>query len=238
MIRKIAIPLVLPLLLCQSCLGDPDSIPQTIDSYHYYYNYLLESYALQWEIDATVIGTGHEYGVPAEAVVELNEVEQDVLIITRNAENSQLIDSLSHTMFEEAAYMIALLGTEEDPTLICEQMDTRVPSSGMVKFRFLHASDSLGPIDIYIGGDQAENLALADYDFTQVSEYLEATEQQLWTSIIMTPANSLPADSTILKYEANTIFQTGGVYLLSIGHISNSSDSPYQMQVDYQAVFF
>ena len=237
MIKKIAIPLLIPVLLFQSCLGESDPIPETIDTYHYYYNYLLESYALQWEIDEIILGSGHEYGIPAEAIVTLDETEQEVLIRSRNAENQQLIDSLSYTMFEYGAYMIALLGSEEEPNLICEVMDTRVPSSGRVKFRFLHASKSMGPVDIYIGGDQPDYLALAEVDFSQVSENLEATEEQLWTSVVVTPANSLPGDSTILVYTAYTIFQTGGIYLCTISHLSNSNESPFQIQVDYQPVF-
>ena len=237
MMKKIVVPLLLPILLLQSCLGDPDPIPESIDTYHYYYNYLLESYAVQWEIDDDIIGSGHEYGIPAEAIVSLTGAEQEVLIRSRNAENEFLVDSLSYTMFENAAYMIALMGTEEETKLICEVMDTRVPSSGRVKFRFLHASESMGPVDIYIGGDQSEYLALANVDFTQASEYLEASEEQIWTSIILAPANSLPADSIILEYTANNIFQNGGIYLLIINHISNSTNSPYQIQVDYQPVF-
>ena len=237
MIKKIAIPFTFALLLFQSCLGDPDPLPQTIDTYHYYYNYLLESYSLQWEIDEQILGSGHSYGIPAQAIVTLDDTEQKVLIQSRNPENSQLIDSLSYTMFENGAFMIAQLGDEEEPVLICETMDTRPPSVGRVKFRFLHAALSMGPVDIYIGGDQPESLALAEVDFTHVSEYLEATEEMLWTSIIVTPASSVPADSTILKYEANTIFQMGGVYLCILEHISSSSESSYQIQVDDQPVF-
>lgn len=235
--KKITVPLLLIILLLQSCLGDPDPIPESIDTYHYYYNYLLESYALQWEIDETIIGSGHAYGIPADAVVTLSDTEQEVLIRSRNNENGQLIDSLTYTMFENGAYMIALMGSEEEPHLICEVMDTRRPTAGNVKFRFLHAAKSMGPVDIYIGGDQPESLALADVGFAQVSEYLENTELQLWTSVIVTPANILPADSTILEYKNNSVFQTGGIFLCIIRHISSSSDSPFQMQADYQPVF-
>ena len=237
MIHKFTIPLLLSIMLLQSCLGESDPLPASIDTYHYYYNYLLESYALQWEIDETIIGSGHAYGIPAEAIVTLNETEQEVLIRSRNNENGQLIDSLSYTMFENGAYMIALMGSEEEANLICEVMDTRIPSAGNVKFRFLHAAESMGPVDIYIGGDQPEFLVLTDVGFAQVSEYLENTELQLWTSIIVAPANSLPADSTILEYKNNTVFQTGGIFLCTIEHISSSSESPYQMQADFQPVF-
>jgi hypothetical protein len=235
MTRKIAIPLLLPFILFQSCLGDP--IDQTIDTYHYYYNYLLESYSLQWEIDEAIIGSGHSYGNPADVIVSLKDSEQDVLIRSRNTENGQLVDSLSHTMFENGAYMIALLGTEEEPHLICEPMDTRIPSVGRVKFRILHTSEAMGPVDIYIGGDQPESMALSNVGFTHVSEYLEATEEQLWNAVIVTPANSLPADSTILEYTTNNDYLSGRVYLLILRHISNSSESSFQIQVDNQPVF-
>lgn len=238
MIRKVTILLAVPMLFLQSCLEDPDPLPQTINTFHYYYNYLLESYDLQWTVDDEVIGTGHSYGVPASAVVALDEVEQDVLIGASNAENGLLIDSLSHHMYENGAYMIAMMGTGEEPHLLCEPMDTRMPTVGLIKYRFLHTAEALGPVDIYIGGSQPEHLVLAEMDYTQVSIYLEATEEQLWTSILLTPANILPADSTILEYKANTIFITGAIYLCTIEHISGSDTSPYQVQVDNQPVFY
>jgi hypothetical protein len=235
MIRKIA-ALVIPLMLLRSCLGDLDPIPPSIDTYHNYYNYLLESYDLQWEIDDQILGSGHSYGIPAQAIVTLNEPEQEVLIIARNDENGQLIDSLSYTMIEYGSYMIALMGTGEDPKLICETLDTRSPSAGMVKFRILHTSEAMGPVDIYIGGEQPESLMLAEVDFTDLSDYLEASPQQLWNSIIVTPASILPADSTILELQARE-FLSGGIYLCILEHASNSNESSFQMQVNMHPVY-
>ena len=236
MIKKVSAILV-PLLLLQSCLGDPDPLPDSIDTYHYYYNYLLESYDVQWEIDDEIIGSGHGYGTPAQAIVSLDEPEQEVLLRVRNSENGQMIDSISYTMYEYASFMIAILGNEETPHLICNQLDTRGPSSGMVKFRFLHASEIMGPVDIYIGGDQVEDLALAGVDFTQVSEYLEATEEQLWTAVVVSPASVLPADSTILDYRFNNVFETGRIYLCILQHTSNSNESDFQILADDQPIY-
>ena len=237
MIRRIAILILIPFIILQSCLKDPDPIPETIDTYHYYYNNLLESYDLKWQIDETVIGTGHSYGFPAQAVVSLETPEQKVLIQASNSDNSQLIDSLSYTMFEYGSFMIAVMGTEEEPYLICEQLDTRAPSPGMVKYLFLHTSEVLGPVDIYIGGDQPEHLALADIDYTQLSEYHEASQQQLWASVIMTPAGIPPADSTILEYKANNIFEPGWIHLCIIEHTLSSPESSFQIQVDDHPVY-
>ena len=260
---KIAIPLVIPLLLLQACQEEPDPIPDTIDTYQSYYNYLLEPYPVQWEIDDEIIGTGHEYGIPAQAIISLDSVEQELHIPgldmqllfnriqaiisldsveqelhiqTRDSESGLWLDSLSHTMHESGAYMIALLGSEEEPHLMCEPMDTRPPASGMIKLRFLHTGPVLGLVDIYIGGDLAENKVLSGVDYTFVTEYVEATEENLWEAVIVTPANTLPADSTILSYTVNTIFRTGWIYLCTIGHSENSIESSYQIQVDDQPV--
>jgi len=234
---KIAIPLVIPLLLLQACQEEPDPIPDTIDTYQSYYNYLLEPYPVQWEIDDEIIGTGHEYGIPAQAIISLDQVEQELHIQARDSESGLWLDSLSHTMYETGAYMIAILGTEEEPHLMCEPMDTRPPASGMIKLRFLHAGPVLGLVDIYIGGDLAENKVLSGVDYTFVTEYAEAAEENLWEAVIVTPANILPADSTILSYTVNTIFRTGWIYLCTIGHSENSIESSYQIQVNDQPVY-
>jgi hypothetical protein len=234
---KIAVPLVIPLLLLQACLKEPDPIPDTIDTYQSYYNYLLEPYPVQWEIDDEIIGTGHDYGIPAQAIISLDHAEQELLIQTRDSESGLFLDSLSHTMYENGAYMIAILGTEEEPHLMCEAMDTRPPASGMIKFRFLNAAPVLGLVDIYIGGDLAENKVFSGVEYTSVSEYAEATGENMWEAVIVTPDNILPADSTILSYTANTIFRTGWIYLCTIGHSDNSIESSYQIQVDDQPVY-
>jgi hypothetical protein len=237
MLKKIATPLLLMLILLSACLKEPDPIPETIDTYQMYYNYLLEPYGIQWEIDDEILGTGHAYGVPAEAIIKLDQAEQEILILARDSDSGLFLDSISYTMIENGAYMTAILGSEEEPHLLCEPINMRPPASGMIKFRFLHAAPAMGPVDIYIGGDLPEHKLLSGVDYTSITEYNEASEMLLWEAIIVTPANSLPADSTILSYTANIIFRTGWSYLCAIGHITNSTESSYQIQVDDQPIF-
>jgi len=226
------------LLMIQSCQEDPKILPQHIDTGLYFFNNLLEPYDLQWEVDEVVIDSDHSYGVPAQISFYLDDdepFEQEVLIRTRNSENYQLIDSLYYIIKRGVNFMIAIIGTEENPNLICEPMEGRMTSN--VKFRFLHTSEAMGPVDIYIGGDQPEHLALTAIDYTQVSEYLHATEEEIKASIIVTPATGRPADSTILEYTANSIFQSHGIYLCILEHVSSSTESPYQMQVNLEPRF-
>jgi len=237
MIKKIAAPLLLMLILLSGCLKDPDPIPETINTYQKYYNYFLEPYDIQWEIDDLILGTGHSYGIPAEAVITLDQTEQKLLIQARDSDSGLLLDSLSYTMVENGAYMTAILGSEEEPHLLCEPIDTRPPASGMIKFRFLHAAPILGPVDIYVGGDLPEYKILSGVNYSSVTEYLEDTEENLWEAIIVTPANILPADSTILSYTANSIFRIGWSYLCAIGHSTSSNESSYQIHVDDQPIY-
>ena len=237
MINKIATPLLLMLILLSGCLKDPDPIPETINTYQNYYNYFLEPYAIQWNIDDEILGTGHAYGIPAEAIITLDQAEQELLIQALDSDSGLLLDSLSYTMLENGAYMTAILGSEEEPHLLCEPIDTRPPATGMVKFRFLHASPDMGPVDIYIGGDLLEHKVHSSVDYTSVTEYGEATEEQLWEAIIVTPANSLPADSSILSYTVNTIFRSGWSYICAIAHSTSSIESSYQILVDDQPIY-
>ncbi|RLD93221.1 MAG: hypothetical protein DRJ29_09480 [Bacteroidetes bacterium] len=237
MINKIVAPLLLMLILLSGCLKDPDPLPETIDTYQNYYNYFLESYAIQWDIDDEILGTGHAYGIPAEAIIILDQAEQELLIQALDSDSGLLLDSLSYTMFENGAYMTAILGSEEEPHLLCEPINTRPPATGMIKFRFLHASPDMGPVDIYIGGDLPEHKVLSSVDYTSVTEYSEATEEQLWEAIIVTPADSLPADSSILSYTVNTIFRSGWSYICAIAHSSSSIESSYQILVDDQPIY-
>ena len=237
MIKIVTAPLILMLILLSGCLKDPEPIPETIDSYQNYYNYFLEAYGVQWEIDETILGSGHAYGIPAEAILTLDQTEQTVLIQASDADGGFLLDSLSYTMVENGAYMTAILGNEEEPHLLCEPIDIRPPSPGMVKYRFLHTAPVMGPVDIYIGGEQAEHKVLSGVEYTSVSEYIESTEEELWVSVVVTPANILPTDSSILSYTVNTIFQSGWSYLCAIGHSAGSLDSPYQIFVDDQPIY-
>jgi len=236
MMNKIAAPFLLMLILLSSCLKDPDPVPETIDTYHYYYNYLLEPYGIQWELDDEILASGHDYGIPAQAVVTLDQTEQVLLIQARDSESGLLLDSLSYLMIENHAYVIAILGNEEEPHLLCGPLDIRPPSMGLVKLRFLHTAPAMGPVDIYVGGDLIEHKVLSGVDYTTFSEYIETTEEKLWESLIVTPTNILPVDSTILSYTVNSIFRSGWSYLCAIGHTDNTIESAYQIVVDDQPI--
>ena len=127
--------------------------------------------------------------------------------------------------------MVSIVGSEEEPSMLCDTMDTSFPTQGMVKMRFLQASESMGAIDIYIGGELPEHKKLTGISYGQLSEYVEATQESFWNAVIVTPAESAPADSTILSYTENTNFIPNKTYFGIINHNEVDPESSHRMQV-------
>jgi hypothetical protein len=237
MMNKLIAPFLFLLALLPGCFDDPEPIPQTINTYEYYYNLLIEPYDVQWEIDDAIILSDHSYGTSTFAVEVLDQPEQEVLFRTRSSDSGLQLDSLSIFLRENGAYILAILGSEEEPQLLCEPIDTHFPSTGMSKIRFMHAAPDMGPVDIYIGGELPENRVVSGQDYASLTENLEATEEGLWNAIVITPASSLPSDSTILSFTANSVFHHGYSYLCIIGHSQNDIESSYQLQVTDQPIY-
>jgi hypothetical protein len=235
--NKIFPLLLFIMVMLPGCLDDPEPIPQTIVTYEYFYNMLLEPYDVQWELDDAIIIADQSYGNPSSAFAVLDQPEQEVLFRTRSSDSGLLLDSLSYFLKETGSYILAILGSEEEPHLLCEPIDTHFPSTGMIKLRFMHAAPDMSPVDIYIGGNQPENKVVSGESYATLSEYLEATEENLWNAILITPANTLPSDSTILSITANSIFHHGSSYLCIIGHSQSDSESSYQFQFNEQPIY-
>ena len=76
--------------------------------------------------------------------------------------------------------MISVLGTEQDPFLVYDTIDTSFPTLGLVKMRFLQASEAMGDVDIYVGGELPEHLKLQGVNYKQLTPYVESTQEAFW----------------------------------------------------------
>jgi len=110
------------------------------------------------------------------------------------------------------------------------------PALGLVKLRFMHTTLGLDAVDLYIGGHTPEHKVVSEISFAQTTDYLEASQEDLWDSIIVTPMNVSPEDSSILSYTSNNVFLPNQIYLGVIGPTTNSSSSALQLQLYIQPV--
>ena len=222
-----------------SCLKDPDPTPppSLIGSYINLYNFLTESYDIAWEIDDEIVESEHTYGTALLEFIEMDKEEQDATFTVKESKSTLLVDSEVYEIEQNQFYSVSILGNEKDPHILFETMEVQKPSLGLVKLRFMHTTLGLDNVDLYIGGFTPEHKVISELSFAQTTEYLEASQKDLWESIIVTPANVSPEDSSILSYTANDVFLPNNIYLGVIGHATSSANSSLQLQLYKQPVY-
>lgn len=230
--------LLIYLLMMGGCTKDPDPVPPIDSNYSYFnlYNFLVEPYDVSWEIDGDVVVSNQLYGSPN---LEFRAMEKDSLEMTINAKESgaeRIIDGLTRQVEQFQYYLVSIMGNEADPTILCEPMELKKPSLGSVKLRIMHATMELGPLDLYIGGTTPDHKALSNIKFAQLTEYMEASQENLWQAIIITPYNRTPEDSTLMSYTANNAFLPNHIYMGVLGHTTSSSNSSLNLQLYDQPV--
>ncbi|TFH25123.1 MAG: hypothetical protein E4H10_09715 [Bacteroidia bacterium] len=229
--KKMIIVLLGSLVLLPACLDDPFTGPENLTAGLVFYNNLMEADKVIWKVDDSESLGGQSYGMPIEGSVEVDGYNHQVRIKASTLEGGVTLDSLDYFLDPFSYYMISIVGSEEEPHLLCDTMDTSFPTLGLVKMRFLQASESMGAIDIYIGGELPEHRKLSGIGFGQLSEYIEASQESLWNAIIFTPAEVAPADSTILSYTVNKNFMPNRTYFAITNHSEVDPESSFRMQV-------
>ena len=228
--RKTMILLLGSLLMLSSCL-DPIETDDTLTSRLIYYNNLLETDKVVWTVDDAGSVAGQSYGVPAEVLIEVEAYSTQFRFDAATLDGEVSLGGFDYSMDPFRYYMITVMGSESDPILLCDTMDTSFPTIGMVKMRILHASESMGDVDLYVGGELPEHKKLTGVAYGQLSPYLEATQEAFWNAVIVTPAGQTPADSTILSYTINNTFVPNRTYFGIINHTESDPESSFRMQV-------
>ena len=229
--KKMIIILLGSLILLPACLDDPIPGPENLTASLIFYNNLMEADKVLWKVDSAESLSGQSYGLAMEGSVEVAGYSHQVRIKATTLEGGGTLDSLDYFLDPFSYYMISIVGTEDESHLLCDTMDISPPNLGMVKMRFLQASENMGTIDIYIGGELPEHRKLSGISFGQLSEYVEASSESFWNAIILTPAESAPADSTILSYTVNMNFIPNKTYFGIINHNEVNPESSHRMQV-------
>jgi hypothetical protein len=229
--RTHIIPIVL-LVALAACSKEPESpTPDPIKSYFVIYNFLAEPYDVAWEIEEELVETVHTYGT---SILEFSIMEsevKDVSFTAKEAGGDRIIESVIHQAEQLVYYAVSILGNESDPQILIEPMELEKPSPGQVKLRFMHTAMELGPLDLYIGGSTPDHKALSNIQFAKLTEYIEASQENLWEAVFVTLFNVAPEDSILLQYTANNVFIPNRVYMGVLGHTTSSTSSSLHLQL-------
>ena len=232
--KKYSSLILFVLFFLTGCLDDPAPEPplsDSIRSYFIIYNFLTEPFDVSWDINDSIVESAHSYGTSVLGNTILDQVSQDIAFTVKESGTDRVIESEVFGLQQNQFNIVSIMGTENIPYLLIDSLSLAAPSINMIKLRFMQTVMELGPIDIYIGGDTPEHKVFSSIAFSDITDYLETTEKNLWEAIIITPYNMPPSDSTILSYTANNVFVPNHVYLGVLGHISYSTSSFLQLQL-------
>ena len=237
--KKTHAVLLFLMVLVASCLKDPDPgppLPSRSGSYINLYNFLTESYDIAWEINDVIVEPEHTYGTALLEFLEMDKEEQDATFTVKESKSTLVVDSEDYEMEQNQFYTVSILGNEKDPQILFEPMEVQKPTLGLIKLRFILTTMGLDAVDLYIGGFTPEHKVVAELSFAQTTEYIETSQEALWESIIVTPVNVSPEDSSILSYTENNVFLPNNIYLGVFGRATSSASSALQLQLYKQPV--
>jgi len=177
------------------------------------------------------------YGVPIPGAVEVEGFGQQTRFVVSTLDGGVTLDSFDLFLDPFRYYMLSIMGTEDEPLIVSDTIDTSPPTLGLVKMRFLHASESMGAVDIYVGGELPEHRKLTGITYGELSVYVEGTQESFWNAVIVTPSDMTPEDSTLLSYTVNNNFIPNKVYFGIINHAETDPESSFRMQVFNQPSF-
>jgi len=235
--KKVIVMILGLAFLLPSCLDDPLPGDDTLVARMIFYNNLMEADKVLWKIDDTESAEGQTYGLPLEGSVEVEGFGQQTRFTASTLDGGAGLDSFDYFLDPFKYYMISIMGTEDDPLIVSDTMDTSFPTLGLVKMRFLHASETVGAVDLYVGGELPEHRKLTGIDYGELTVYIEASQEDFWNAIIVTPADMTPGDSTILSYTVNRNFIPNKTYFGIINHAEADPESSLRMQVFNQPSF-
>jgi len=222
--KKLLFVLAFIPLLIASCKKDPEPGPEEIRAYVSIVSLIRAPFDLTWVVDEVEVQSDQDYGARILGAVILDSDFEEISFSAKNADTGSLIESILLTMEKDLYYQIILYGLADDPELFIQEVDSSLPQDGNVKFQFLHAANSIDSIDIYMGGNEAEDKVVNDLEFTENSETFEVLDYLARNSVSVTVhGETYDPEEEILSYEYNDLIVSGANYLSILAYVTGDS---------------
>jgi hypothetical protein len=226
--RNYSIILLLLLFGIYSCKKDPEPEPSPEEDRAYItlYNFLSEPFEVKWEVDEVELEEDQPYGSVISGGVLLEEESEEIVFVVKNGDSGAYLESQTLSMTIDKHYLALVYGTAENPVLLCEELETKTPTSSFINIRFLHASVGEDTLDVYTGGTSSEKQLLSGLFYGDMSEYDEVSEYDVRASVIVTLHDTVyKEENELISFEYNDLIQVNSNYLSVIAPESNTDPS-------------
>lgn len=117
-------------------------------------------------------------------------------------------------------------GSKDDPTFFIQEIDTRQPQAGRVKFQVLHSAAGQNSIDVYMGDTTMEKRLVSDLDYLVLSTPFEALDSDARADITVSKhSEEYNRDSVLLSSVYNEDIISGASYLSIVANFTFDPES-------------
>lgn len=171
-----------------SCNTEPESEPESeeIRAYCYLYHFVPGLENVKWIVDDIEVPNAQSYASSFPGSVVLESTLEEVSFTVKHAVTGVILESQTVILEKNKYYTVIITGTEQDPVLLIQEVETSRPQSGNVKFQMLHAAIFQDSIDVYMGGSSPDKRVVTNMDFTELSDPFEVKDFDARAAITVT----------------------------------------------------
>lgn len=231
--------ILLSIFSCSKDSEDPNT-PQVVNETATLltHNFINEDHNVDWYNGTLKLIDDQFYAASQNKEIEWLQDENDLTIVAKNTTDDALLISQEVTFSNGKNYLGLLYGSLNKTLLISENNNT-IPQTGNVRVQYANLYESVGPIDIYVGGIMPSNKKISSLDYGELSDYIEVSKTSIDARFIITTAGVAPYPGPLLGTNLynvidSDIYEINEIYIGIISSETYDTSSPITLYITKQ----